>query len=198
VSGIRPVSGPAGGGTSVTIAGSGFTGATKVQFGSANAHNFTVNGANQITAISPPGSGNVDVTVTTAAGTSAKLPADRFTYLNPNCTLKPRSKQVSMRATNRHPKPAPPSLALTAKCDQPARVMLTGTVTELLGKHRTKHFKLHAVAATVRPGVADVLKIKIPPALLTALQNHVKESATFALTIGGKTAATAMIRSLKP
>jgi hypothetical protein len=80
VSGINPTSGSPTGGTRVTVSGSGFSGATTVSFGSTAAKAFTVNNDTQITAASPPGSGTVDVTVTTPVGTSATGPADRFTY----------------------------------------------------------------------------------------------------------------------
>ena len=78
---ITPTSGPLVGGTTVTITGTGFTGATTVMFGIINASSFTVNSATNITAISPAGSaGIVDITVTTPGGTSATSPADQFTY----------------------------------------------------------------------------------------------------------------------
>jgi hypothetical protein len=77
---LTPASGPAAGGTSVVIGGQGFTGATTVAFGGVVAPAFTVNSDIQITAISPPGSGVVDVTVTTSGGVSPVTVADRFTY----------------------------------------------------------------------------------------------------------------------
>ena len=80
VAGISPNSGPAAGGTSVTITGTGFTGATGVDFGTTAATGVTVVSATTITADSPPGTGTVDVTVLTPAGTSAASAADRFTY----------------------------------------------------------------------------------------------------------------------
>jgi hypothetical protein len=79
VSGISPTEGSAG--TSVTITGTGFTGATAVDFGTVAASNFTVNSDTQVTAVSPAGSGTVDVMVTTAGGTSATSPADQFAYV---------------------------------------------------------------------------------------------------------------------
>ena len=80
VTGINPNSGPAAGGTTVTIIGTGFTGATAVDFGVA-ASSFTINSATRITATSPPGTGTVDVTVVTAGGTSTTLSADQFTFV---------------------------------------------------------------------------------------------------------------------
>jgi hypothetical protein len=80
VEAIRPTGGPETGGTSVTITGSGFTGATAVDFGSVPASSFTVDSDTQINAVAPAGSGTVDVTVTTPTGTSPATAADRFTY----------------------------------------------------------------------------------------------------------------------
>lgn len=81
VTGISPSSGPDTGGTSVSIAGSGFTGATAVKFGTTAATKFTYKSPTSITATAPPGTGVVDVTVTTpSGGTSATSPADQFTY----------------------------------------------------------------------------------------------------------------------
>lgn len=80
VSGISPSSGSPNGGKTVTITGSGFTGATAVNFGLIPAASFTVVSDTQITAVAPPGGGMVDVTVTGASGTSALNSADRFTY----------------------------------------------------------------------------------------------------------------------
>ena len=80
VTSISPTSGPAGGGTPVTVTGTNFTGATAVHFGSTAASSFTVNSAVSISTTSPAGTGLVDVTVTTPAGTSATSANDQFTY----------------------------------------------------------------------------------------------------------------------
>ena len=57
VSGISPSSGPATGGTIVTITGSGFTGVPEVDFGGVKATSYTVNSDTQITATAPPETG---------------------------------------------------------------------------------------------------------------------------------------------
>src|SRR5215831_13944634 len=80
VTNVNPNTGPTSGGTSVTITGTNFSDATAVSFRSNAAGSFTVNSATQITATSPAGVGTVDVTVTTAGGTSAISSGDRFTY----------------------------------------------------------------------------------------------------------------------
>jgi hypothetical protein len=85
VTGVSPGSGPVSGGTSVTITGSGFTGATAVNFGATAASSFTVNSDTSITATAPAATavGPVDVTVTTPSGTSATSSADQYTYTYP-------------------------------------------------------------------------------------------------------------------
>ena len=82
VTAISPATGLLSGGTTVTITGTGFTGATAVMFGSTAATSFAVNSATSITATSPATitPGPVDVTVTTPAGTSTTGSADQFSY----------------------------------------------------------------------------------------------------------------------
>jgi IPT/TIG domain/Subtilase family len=77
---VTPDTGPERGGKKVKIAGTGFEGATEVKFGSAEATGFTVHSAKLIAAQAPAGTGAVNVTVTTAAGTSATSSATEFTY----------------------------------------------------------------------------------------------------------------------
>jgi uncharacterized RmlC-like cupin family protein len=83
VTSVAPTEGPSVGGTPVTINGTGFTGASRVNFGqTVVSSGFTVNGAGtQITVNSPAGSaGTVDVTVTAPGGISQMNVNDRFTY----------------------------------------------------------------------------------------------------------------------
>ncbi len=80
VTSVAPATGPSGGGTTVTITGTGFSDATAVSFGSTPATDLAVASATLITALAPAGSGVVDITVTTPDGTSAASAADQFTY----------------------------------------------------------------------------------------------------------------------
>ena len=89
VTAINPSSGPGPGGTSVTITGTTFTGATAVHFGATPASSFKLDGDTQITAVSPAGSGTADVTVTTPSGTSAAGAGDQFTYTVANTNPPP-------------------------------------------------------------------------------------------------------------
>jgi hypothetical protein len=83
ITSISPSSGPTGGGTAVTIQGSGFTGATAVLFGGASATGIAVEGDTVIVATSPPGNGTVNISVTTPLGSSAIVPASQFAYTAP-------------------------------------------------------------------------------------------------------------------
>jgi alpha-tubulin suppressor-like RCC1 family protein len=92
VTGVKPKTGPISGGTTVTITGTDLTQATAVKFGSTNASSFTVNSATSITAVSPAEpEGTVDVTVTTAWGTSAIALADHFSFTPTVTGLSPPS-----------------------------------------------------------------------------------------------------------
>lgn len=83
VTGIVPSAGSKGGGTSVTVTGTAFTGATDVSFGPNSAQSINIDSDSQITAVSPNGTGTVDVTVTTANGTSNSSVEDQFTFGDP-------------------------------------------------------------------------------------------------------------------
>ncbi|RYF79275.1 MAG: hypothetical protein EOO29_17730, partial [Comamonadaceae bacterium] len=83
VTGISPATGAAGGGTAVTLTGTGFTSTLAVTFGATSATGFTVNSATQITATAPAGTGTVNVRVTTVGGTSATGAANQYSYIAP-------------------------------------------------------------------------------------------------------------------
>lgn len=76
---VSPASGSAG--QTVLVRGSGFLGATGVQFGGAPAA-FRVLSDRWILARVPRGSGTVDVVVSSPAGGSAPAPGNRFTYVD--------------------------------------------------------------------------------------------------------------------
>ena len=76
---VSPTSGPTTGGTTITISGHEFTGATAVYFGVTPATSFTENSDLSITATSPAeAAGIVDVTVSVDASTTGIVEADEF------------------------------------------------------------------------------------------------------------------------
>ena len=81
VAALNPATGFTTGGASVTITGSGFTGATAVNFGANPATIDSESGGTSLTVSAPPSSaGTVDVTVTAPGGVSDINPADQYTY----------------------------------------------------------------------------------------------------------------------
>ena len=81
VTGTTPGTGPAAGGTTVTVYGSGFDSASTVSFGGSAAASVTYVSGEELTAVSPPGTETVYVTVTTPyAGTSGDTAEGRFGY----------------------------------------------------------------------------------------------------------------------
>jgi hypothetical protein len=79
ITAISPTSGPKAGGTSLTLTGTGFTGATSVLFGNTAANTFTVVNDTTLVVSSPAGAvGATDVTVATPAGSDTRSAA--FTY----------------------------------------------------------------------------------------------------------------------
>lgn len=83
ITGIAPSTGPTAGGTSVVISGTNLNTVTGVTFGGVPAASFIVTANNQITAVSPAGTGVASIRVTTDAGTTPDTAADDFTYVPP-------------------------------------------------------------------------------------------------------------------
>jgi hypothetical protein len=79
ISSFSPSSGPVG--TSVTISGSGLSGATSVSFAGTPASAFKVSSATQITATVPSGAGTGPIAVTTPGGTATST--SNFTVAPP-------------------------------------------------------------------------------------------------------------------
>jgi len=78
VTAINPATGPAAGGTAVTITGTNFASGATVTFGTVAATSITVVNNTTITCNSPAGTGTVAVTVS-VSGQSGSLPSG-FTY----------------------------------------------------------------------------------------------------------------------
>ncbi len=98
VTALSPTSGPTTGGTSVTITGSNFIGASGVDFGASGATGVTVLSSTSINATSPASEvGTVDVEVVTPGGTSTPTGVDEFTYVQP--PISPASPTSSAPST---------------------------------------------------------------------------------------------------
>ena len=107
ITSISPAQGPALGGTTVTITGKYFTGATSVTFGTTKAASYKVVSKTTITAVTPSGTpGTADVKVTTADGTATAkaaytyIPGPAITSVIPNKGPMAGGTTVSITGTN--------------------------------------------------------------------------------------------------
>lgn len=205
VSGVSPGSGPAAGGTSVTISGSGFYPGSSVEFGGVAAGSVTYVTPYELTAVAPAGSGTVDVTVSTGEGTSTTSPADQFAYAaapvpvttptGPVATgsapvLVPRvgSAARQVRVTGRLA-----AVTLTcsvAACSGTARLTERVTVSVREGKRtvrRQKTVVLGTVRYSIKAGHRATVKLRLSAAALAALA-HAKQhrlNAGLTVTVAG-------------
>jgi len=148
VTAVHPASGSAAGGGSVVITGTGFTYDSRVAFGSITA--FASALSDTILIAGPPAeaAGTVDVTVTTAGGTSDVTAADQYTYVTP-------------------PAPVVTGLGPTSTATAGSQVTIIGTdlagATQVLfGGTPAGHFRnisataINATIPSLAPGTVDV------------------------------------------
>ena len=147
VTGISPASGPTAGGTAVTITGVNLGGATAVNFGSNGASSVNAISATQITAIAPPGVGSVDIVVTTPDGTSAVVPAGRFTYGD--------LPTVTALATKRGPTTGGTVVVITGTALTDANAVKFGTINAT-GFTVNSATQITAIAPAAPTGVVNV------------------------------------------
>ena len=110
VTGVNPATGPAAGGTAVTITGTDLTGATGVTFAGAAATVVVVVDDTTVTCVSPAGTAGParSVAVTTPAGTGTlpgaftyiAPPSPTVTGINPNTGLTTGGEPVTITGTN--------------------------------------------------------------------------------------------------
>jgi hypothetical protein len=170
VTGVFPATGPAAGGTSVTISGTGLGNATMVGFGGV-AGMITSDSGTQITVISPPGSGTVDVAVTTPGGTST---AGMFTYQPKTTTTTPPPTHPSV--TGLSPGSGP----------QAGGTSVTITGTNLSGASKVS---FGGKAGTITADSGTRITVKSPPG---------KGSVTVTVTTSGGTATAGTFKYTAP
>jgi hypothetical protein len=97
ITSIAPGSGSIAGGAEVKITGTDFTAANAVKFGDIPAAGFAVISETEMTATAPETkkAGQVDITVTTLAGTSLTASGDRFNY---QACVVPKLKENKLKA----------------------------------------------------------------------------------------------------
>jgi Divergent InlB B-repeat domain len=116
----------------------------------------------------------------------------------PKCTLKALSTSILLTAPKKRkhgklvrPKFAPGALPIVVRCDQGARVTLTATVTEPIGKkpkrgkQRTKTIRLGPARISVRGNAGQTITLQLPHGLLADLKHHAKMSVALTLAATG-------------
>jgi hypothetical protein len=129
VTAVSPTSGTTAGGTSVTLTGTGFTGATQVWFGSALATSVTVNSSTSITAVSPPQAGATNIKVVAPGGTSATGTGNAYTYTGLQGGAQARSEVVGYTCTASGQPTITQPVAITAQTPFAVAVSKTVAVT---------------------------------------------------------------------
>jgi hypothetical protein len=103
---VNPTAGVGSGGTKVTITGNNFSAVTAADFGSTPATVFNVETPKKTVAISPAGTGLVDITVVNPVGTSPVVPTDHYDYAPTVITLFPNhgrptgGQKITITGTN--------------------------------------------------------------------------------------------------
>jgi len=152
VAGVGPDAGLQEGHTSVTVTGSGFSGASAVKFGSTAALHFTIDSATEITAESPAGSGTVHVTVSNAGGTSTTGPADLFSYVAPG-----PAPTISVLSTKSGPSGGGTGVVISG-------TGFTGATAVRFGTERASSFKVETPSSLVAvspPGTTGPVEVTV-------------------------------------
>jgi len=126
VTALAPTSGPAAGGTSVTLSGTDFTNVGSVWFGAKRATSFRVLSSTRVVAVAPAGvPGSVSVSVHTWYGNSPSAPGNQIAYTAPaSGSAAPGTSTPPGTASPPTPTPAPARAS-----DQPAGPAPSGAVT---------------------------------------------------------------------
>ncbi len=117
ITALTPTSGTTSGGTTVTITGTGFIGATAVHFGATTAASFTVTSPTVVHAKTKAHvAGAVKVQVTTAGGTATSGTSHEFTFIAPTPTITRSHRRLGPPAAG----PQSPSPALGSSVPPPS------------------------------------------------------------------------------
>ena len=178
VASLAPATGPSAGGTQVTLTGTHLSAASTVKFGHQYASGVSVLSDTQLTAISPPGSGTVDLTVTSPGGTSSVTGSARFSYAG--------APAITGLSTQRGPASGGSSVILSGSDFTGATAVRFGAV-QATGFTVDSATRITATAPAGSPGTVAV-SVTTPegtsPASATAQFSYQADSASLQLAAG--------------
>ena len=151
---VLPNGGTSAGGEEVSLYGERFTGATGVTFGGVRAESFKVLSDEEIVAITPPGSGLVDVVVKTPGGETPTNAIAKYRYMD---------------VTGIDKTTAGPEEEVTISGDG-----FTGAEFVYFGEYPTTAIEVvddHTILATVPPGTGSDLAVRVGGNLRTTATN---------------------------
>jgi IPT/TIG domain len=151
---ITPSEGPAAGGTTVTIAGEDLDEATGVKFGTMPAASYEIVSPEEIRAVAPAGVGGgaVEITISSATGSSAKVPGDFYFY-----AARPAVSKVS---PNKGPATGGTVVTITGtELQSVSQVMFGGVPATSFTSHG--YASIIAVAPPNAGGSADITVIAV-------------------------------------
>jgi hypothetical protein len=161
---FAPASG--GSGTSVVISGTNLTGATMVSIGGTAAQSFTVNSANQITAIAGSGSSGV-ISITTPNGTGSSTQS--FTFKSMPTSTSTSTSTTTPASTTSTPDPTITSFSPTSGGSGTSVVItgmnLIGAAAVTFGSTSAQNFMVNSatqITATVGNGGSGVISVTTP------------------------------------
>lgn len=135
IEGFTPASGLVG--SSVTITGSNFTGATAVRFGGVDATSFTTDSATQITATVPNGAQTGPITVVSAFGSAASAGDFTVTRLAQSISFDPISDKRLSTISFLPNATASSGLPVSYESSNPAVATVSGNAVILVGRGTT-------------------------------------------------------------
>jgi hypothetical protein len=118
------------------------------------------------------------------------------TVVAPKCTLKVKSSKVLLKKG----KKGYGTVTVTVRCNQSAKVSVSGVLSEKVSKKRTKTFRFGPMRSSVKANVSKNLALKLPSGALSALKKKKPESVKFTLigtNSNGTSRVTATVSRLK-
>lgn len=173
LSSVGPTTGPALGGVTVTLRGSGFVSGTTARIGTATCTNVVIVSASELTCTVPAGSGVVDVSVTNPDSSTASL-TSAFTYQAPIPTTTTTTTTTTVATTT-----APPTTAAPAQPTTPSPAMSLALSLAPDATLTSRQFTLSGNG--LRPG--STVTIRIQPGTAVLGTATVRGDGTFAVDL---------------